>query len=86
MLFRSNPFNPSTTIRFGLPEAGEVRMEIFNTLGRLVSVPVNGRYAAGYHTVVWNADHAGRPLASGLYFCVFRAGSFSAVQKMLLVR
>ena len=59
-----NPFNPSTTLRYGLPEAALVRLVVYNALGQEVADLAEGEMAAGYHEVKWKA--AG--LASGIYF------------------
>jgi hypothetical protein len=64
-----NPFNPSTTIRFALPFASRVRLEVFNLLGQRVAVLAEGSFTAGHHEVVWNAlSEAKRSVASGVYF------------------
>ena len=63
-----NPFNPATTLRYELPEAGEVRLTIYNTVGQAVRELVSGRQAAGGYAIVWDGrDRAGRAVASGLY-------------------
>ena len=59
-----NPFNPSTTIRYELPSAAEVRLTIHNILGQEVAVLVEGRESAGEYEVIWNAS----VVASGIYF------------------
>jgi len=51
-----NPFNSSTTIRFGLPVAGEASLRVTDTNGRLMAILVEGRFEAGYHEVVWEAS------------------------------
>jgi hypothetical protein len=58
-----NPFNPSTTIRYALPKRSQVKIQIFNMLGQLVTNLVNNEQAAGYQSVIWNAAVAG-----GMYF------------------
>jgi hypothetical protein len=78
-----NPFNPSTNIRFDLPKAADVKMEVFNTIGAKVAVLINDRKSAGTYTVRFNASH----LASGMYFYRFTAdGKVIATQKMLLIK
>ena len=77
-----NPFNPSTTIRFELPRSSEVRMGVFDMLGREVSVLVNERKDAGVHEVKFD----GSRLASGVYFYRLRAGDFVQTRKLILVR
>lgn len=83
-----NPFNPSTTIEFDLPEAAVVTLEIFDNLGRHVA----GAYRdsplrAGTHKWEWNAtDARGNPLSSGIYFYRLQANGYTQIRKMMLVR
>jgi hypothetical protein len=64
-----NPFNPATKIRFDLPEASKVRLEIFNILGQRVALLKDQVYSAGHKEVVWDGKaESGLELASGLYF------------------
>ncbi|MBT7596800.1 MAG: T9SS type A sorting domain-containing protein, partial [Gemmatimonadetes bacterium] len=82
-----NPFNPSTTIEYVLPDAAEVRLEIYDLTGQRVRVLVREPQAAGTYRVVWNGvndeDH---PVASGLYVGRLRAGDEIQATKMLLIR
>ncbi|TKJ42436.1 hypothetical protein CEE37_01780 [candidate division LCP-89 bacterium B3_LCP] len=77
-----NPFNPQTTIRFGLPVASQVNLTIYNLAGRKVATIVDGFRVAGYHEVIFNATQ----LSSGLYFYRIQAGNFTDVKKMILVK
>ncbi|MEX0845476.1 MAG: PKD domain-containing protein, partial [Balneolaceae bacterium] len=77
-----NPFNPNTNIRFGLPEASEVRLEIFNILGQKVAVLVNGKMNAGYHLVNFDASR----YSSGMYIYRIIAKDFVKTKKMLLLK
>lgn len=77
-----NPFNPSTTIRYFLPEGARVSIEIFDVSGRLVEVIANGEKGSGYHEMTWSAPSR----ASGIYFCLLRAGKVSISRKMVLLR
>ena len=82
-----NPFNPSTVIGYQLPEAGLVRLAIFNLLGQEVRVLVNERRDAGSFSATWDgADAMGRRVASGIYLYRIQAGSFSATKRMLLLK
>ena len=82
-----NPFNPSTTIGYQLPEAGVVRLAIYNLIGQEVRVLVNERRNAGSFTATWDgADALGRRVASGIYLYRIQAGSFSATKRMLLLK
>jgi FlgD Ig-like domain len=82
-----NPFNPSTTIQFDLPKAGEVTLKIYNSVGQLVRTLVSGDYEAGAHKVIWDAkDDHGTQVASGVYVSVLKAGNFVAQQKLVLMK
>ena len=82
-----NPFNPSTAIGYQLPEAGQVRLAIYNLLGQEVRVLVNERKDAGSFTATWDgSDALGRRVASGIYLYRIQAGSFSATRRMLLLK
>jgi hypothetical protein len=77
-----NPFNPSTTISFSLPEIANVELQIFDLQGRLVSTLVSDRLEAGNYSKTFNASN----LASGIYFYRIKAGSFSTVKKLTLIK
>lgn len=77
-----NPFNPSTTIRYALPAAANVLLEVYNLLGEHVATLTSGWMGAGVHTEVFN----GNRLASGIYFARLSAGGKSFVRQMALVR
>jgi len=77
-----NPFNSVTQIRFGLPIASEIKIEVFNILGQRVAVLLVTRKPAGYHVVEFEASK----LTSGLYFYRIQAGKFIKVKKMLLMK
>lgn len=77
-----NPFNPSTTIRYGLPERGRVTLAVFNMLGQQVGLLVNGVQEAGYHGVRFD----GSGLASGVYFYRLEAGDQMQTKRFLLVK
>jgi len=77
-----NPFNPATVIQYDLPEAGPVKLEVYNYLGQLMRTLVNERQAAGRYRVSFDAGH----LASGIYLYQIRAGNKIAERKMLLIK
>ncbi len=77
-----NPFNPSTTIRYGLPERLNVSLIVFNTIGQQVAVLQNGEQGAGYHEVKFD----GNRLTSGVYFYRLQAGTFVETERLLLIR
>jgi len=77
-----NPFNPSTTIKYSIVIKGEVKLTIYDILGREVSVLVNEVKDPGYYEVNFNASN----LASGVYFYRLVAGNFVSTRKMLLLK
>jgi hypothetical protein len=82
-----NPFNPGTAISYDLPAAGPVRIVIVSALGQPITDLVNGVQSAGRHVVRWDGTTApGSRAASGPYFCVMKAGDFTSVRKMLMVK
>ncbi|MBN1826819.1 MAG: right-handed parallel beta-helix repeat-containing protein [Candidatus Eisenbacteria bacterium] len=82
-----NPFNPATTFRFGLPEAGRIRIAIHDVTGRRVAVLAEGRYGAGRHEAVWDGrDASGHAVPSGVYFARMEAEDFTATVKTVLLR
>ena len=77
-----NPFNPHTTIRFGLPEPAQVRLVVYDVLGRLVRVLLDGTRVAGTHEVVFDAND----LPSGTYLYRLETPQGSFVRTMLLAK
>jgi hypothetical protein len=84
-----NPFNPSTKITYTLPWSVNVKLRIYDLLGREVATLVNGELKAG----VYNETFDGSTLASGIYFYRIEArqvgsltGSFIDVKKMVLIK
>ena len=77
-----NPFNPTTTIRYSLPEAATVTLEVFDVTGRSIRKLVNETQAAGEHTVSFDAGS----LPSGVYMYRLEAGAFQATRTMTLTK
>ncbi len=77
-----NPFNPVTSIRFELPQAGAVRLALYDLLGREVTVLAEGVYTAGRHEI--RVD--GRSLSSGTYLYRLTQGGQTLTRKLLLLR
>jgi hypothetical protein len=83
-----NPFNPSTTLRYGLPNNSTVSLKIYNVLGQQVASLVNGEQSAGWQGVIWNAN-----VSSGVYLYRLEAvdlvnpnNRFVQVKKMILLK
>jgi len=82
-----NPFNPTTTISYALPQGEHVRLQIFDINGQLVKELLNGYQAAGIHSLDWNAQNAmGSQVASGIYFCRMMSGEVVLHQKLILTK
>jgi hypothetical protein len=82
-----NPFSSVTTIRYNLPVACHVNLEIFNILGQHVVTLVDERQDAGYRGVRWDLRGTrGSKISSGIYFYRLEAGDFVKTEKMLLLR
>jgi hypothetical protein len=77
-----NPFNPTTTISFTLPEVSRVHLNVYDMSGRLVTTLVNGQREAGSHQVTFDGSN----MASGIYLYTLTAGSHSATGKMVLLK
>ncbi len=82
-----NPFNPETEIRFQLPQASRVELHIYNALGQKIRTLADGQLQAGQHKFRWDGrDKRGQGVATGVYFYRLRAGEFTDLKKMNLLR
>lgn len=82
-----NPFNPSTAIQYGLPEAANVRVEVYNLRGELVRVLQNSGQAAGAYELIWDGRNSnGQTVPSGVYLYRLSAGHFIETRKMLFTK
>jgi 1,4-alpha-glucan branching enzyme len=77
-----NPFNPSTTINYALPKSEKVTITVFNMIGQKVATLINKKQEAGFHSVNFEASN----LASGMYIYRIKAGSFSQIKKLTLIK
>ena len=77
-----NPFNPSTTIRYQIPDRSLVTLKVCNILGREVAILINEEKTAGTYELTWNAEN----LPSGVYFYRIQAGEFIQTKKMILLK
>ena len=83
-----NPFNPSTTIKYGLKADADVELVVYNIKGQRVKSLVNEHQTAGYKTALWNGkDDNNQAVSGGIYFYKFRAdGKHTSTKKMLLLK
>jgi hypothetical protein len=82
-----NPFNPSTTIVYDLPERSEVEILIYNMTGQKVKHLIKRKQEPGSYQVRWRGtDSSGNRVSSGVYLCLFRAGKYRKVMKLIYIR
>jgi hypothetical protein len=82
-----NPFNPVTSVRYDLPEAGQVKLTVYNILGQKIVTLVDEVQNAGYHSVIWSGlDAAGSPISSGIYMYRMETDGFTDVKKMMFLK
>ncbi|MGB7062123.1 MAG: 5'-nucleotidase C-terminal domain-containing protein [Candidatus Zixiibacteriota bacterium] len=82
-----NPFNPETQITYSLPQATDVRVTIYDMLGRRIRVLADEYRSAGANTVIWDGrDENGKKVSSGIYFYRLQAGEFVQTKKMSLIK
>lgn len=79
-----NPFNPTTTIKYQLAEAGNVLLKVYDILGNEVAVLVNEEKEAGYYNIEFSSDKYN--ISSGVYIYSIKAGDFSSIKKMMLLK
>ena len=85
-----NPFNPETWIPYQLSKAADVTLTFYNPEGQVIRKLVLGQKPAGFYTnrnraAYWDGRNTvGEKVAAGIYFCTFKAGEFTATQKMLI--
>ena len=77
-----NPFNPVTTIQYGIPESDFVSLSVYDLNGKLIEILDEGNKVAGYYTVIWNAHN----IPSGTYFIRFSSSKYNATRKVSLVK
>jgi hypothetical protein len=77
-----NPFNAQTVIDYQLPTTSDVKLEIYNLLGKKVATLVDGHQEAGYKSVTWDASE----VSSGIYFYKLNAGEYTETMRMTLIK
>jgi hypothetical protein len=77
-----NPFNPVTNIKFSLPEAARVKVDVFNIIGEKVITLIDQNMEAGFHSITFNAEN----LSSGTYIYRLQTENFTQIKKMLLLK
>lgn len=77
-----NPFNPSTSIRFAIPNESFVKLSVYDMLGREIETLVGENLSPAIYEVKWNADR----FSSGIYFYRIQAGDYTDVKKMSVIK
>ncbi len=82
-----NPFNPTTTLRFDLPEISDITLTIYNMLGQKVRTFDYQNTSAGYHSVTWDATNDfGQQVGAGVYLYQLQTKNFVKTRKMVLLK
>ena len=81
-----NPYNPSTKIEYSVPQSSQVVIKVFDVLGNEIETLVNEEKPVGTYELNWNAASAAGGLPSGVYFYQLKAGEYTSVKKMLLLK
>ena len=82
-----NPFNPTTTIKFGLPEDSHVQLNIYAMNGQKVHTLLDGQVSKSYHQIVWDGkNESGQPVSVGMYVYELKTDNKRILKKMLLVK
>jgi len=77
-----NPFNPSTSISYSIPEVSNVTLKVYDILGNEIATLVNEQKSAGHYTVYFNSKN----LSSGIYFYTLQTKTYTATKKMILLK
>ncbi len=87
-----NPFNPSTTIRYGIPVEGtgrdlSIQIAIYDITGKLITILFNGEQSPGWHSILWNGTNQhGEQVPAGLYFSRIKSGNDVKTAKLMLLK
>ena len=82
-----NPFNPTTSIKYDLPENAVVSLMIYDIMGREIRHLVNETQSAGFKAIMWNGtNNYGQQVGTGMYLYHIKAGSFVQTRKMILIK
>ncbi len=82
-----NSFNPTTTIRYALPNASQVILKIYNLIGEVVKTLVNGYQSEQYHQMVWNRENEiGQKSATGIYLYHLLAGVYKQTKRLIIMK
>ena len=82
-----NPFNPSTTISFSVPQTDHVELVVYNITGAKIHTLISDTVNSGHHTVIWDGkDMNGTQVAAGIYLIQMRCNTFNTTKKVMLMK
>ncbi|MCS5623052.1 MAG: T9SS type A sorting domain-containing protein, partial [Candidatus Marinimicrobia bacterium] len=82
-----NPFNPATIFRYDLPKNTNVKLTIYDLMGKIVKNLVSDQQNSGYKLIQWNStNNKDQPVSAGMYFYTIQAGEFRETRKMILLK
>ena len=82
-----NPFVKNTKITYALPHAKKVSLKIYNCLGQVVRVLINGKKEPGIYSLSWDGrDGLNRRLGSGIYFIKYSTDEFNKIKKIVMIK
>jgi len=82
-----NPFNPTTNIKYTVAKEGNVKIEVYDITGKLVTTLVNQSMSSGTYNVTWNGQNtSGQNVVSGIYLYRIQSNDFVAIKKMILLK
>jgi flagellar hook assembly protein FlgD len=82
-----NPFNPNTTVKFGILSPNHTTIEIYNTRGQIIRTLTNQHYLPGEYTVTWDGkDNLGKACSSGVYSMQMVSGKTVSSRKLVLMK
>ena len=82
-----NPFNPTTSINYSVPENSDISISVYSLTGQKIIDLMDSHVQAGTYTVIWNGmNHTGVPVSSGVYIYSLQSDSFTSVKKMILIK
>ena len=82
-----NPFNPSTRIQYILPNKSNVKITVYDMVGKKVNVLINQVQEAGHQSIIWNGTNSSdNRVSSGVYIYKMEAGNFHSIKQMVLFR
>jgi flagellar hook assembly protein FlgD len=82
-----NPFNPTTMIKYDIPEDTFVSVNIYDMIGRRVRTMLSKRISAGRKSIIWDGTNSfGQPVSAGTYFYTIKTDRYFETKKIILLK